>query len=75
MTTITELEREVMLLPDDQRVALIHRVLETSEPSEGEDVAVLWREEILRRIDRLDKGLTQRIPVSDVFRELDKNLA
>jgi hypothetical protein len=75
MATIAELEREVMQLPDDQRVALIHRVLETSEASDDGDVASLWNDEIVRRIDLLDKGLTQRISASDVFRELDQKLA
>tara|TARA_B110000285_G_scaffold78883_1_gene90833 strand:- start:908 stop:1135 length:228 start_codon:yes stop_codon:yes gene_type:complete len=75
MATIAELEREVMQLPDDQRVALIHRVLETSEASDDGDVASLWNDEIVRRIHLLDKGLTQRISASDVFRELDQKLA
>ena len=75
MATIAELEREVMQLPDDQRVALIHLVLETSEASDDGDVASLWNDEIVRRIDLLDKGLTQRISASDVFRELDQKLA
>ena len=75
MATLAELEREVMQLPEDQRVALIHRILEISDPTEGADVDVLWNDEIVRRIGLLDKGLTQRIPASDVFRELDQKLA
>ena len=75
MHTIAELERKVMLLPEDQRVALVHRVLEVSESSKESEVQGLWNDEITRRIDRLDKGLTQRIPVSEVFRELDQRLA
>ncbi len=75
MATVAELEREVMQLPDDQRVALIHRVLETAEPTEGVDVSALWNDEIVRRIDLLDKGLTERIPASDVFRDLDQKWA
>ncbi len=75
MSTITELERKVMQLPEDQRVALVHRVLEVSESSKESEVQGLWNDEITRRIDRLDKGLTQRIPVSEVFRELDQRLA
>jgi hypothetical protein len=56
-------------------VALIHRILKISDPTEGADVDVLWNDEIVRRIGLLDKGLTQRIPASDVFRELDQKLA
>lgn len=75
MATIDKLEREVMQLSDDQRVELIHRVLEASEPDGGKDVSVLWNDEILRRIELLDKGLTESIPASDVFRELDQKWA
>jgi hypothetical protein len=75
MSTVAELERKVMQLPEDQRVALVHRVLEVSETSKESDIQGLWNDEIARRIDRLDKGLTQRIPASEIFRELDQRLA
>ena len=75
MSTIAELEREVMQLPEDQRVALVHRVLEVSESSNEVDIQGAWNDEIARRIDRLDKGLAERIPASEVFRELDQRLA
>ena len=75
MATIAELEHEVMQLPDDQRVALIHRILEISDPTKGADVDIVWNDEIVRRIELLDKGLTERIPASDVFRELDQKWA
>ena len=75
MSTIAELEREVMQLPEDQRVALVHRLLEVSEPSNEAGIQGAWNDEIARRIDRLDKGLGERIPASEVFRELDQRLA
>ncbi|NWK57804.1 addiction module protein [Verrucomicrobiaceae bacterium N1E253] len=75
MSTIVELEREVMQLPEDQRVALLNRVLKVSEPSRASDIQDLWDDEIARRIERLDKGVTQTIPASEVFRELDQRLA
>jgi len=75
MSTVAELERKVMQLPEDQRVALVQRVLEVSETSKESNIQGLWNDEIARRIDRLDKGFTQRIPVSEIFRELDQRLA
>ena len=75
MATLAELEREVLQLPEEQRVALIHRVLELSEATGDSDVEAQWNDEIVRRIDLLDKGLTKRIPASEVFRELDQKLA
>ncbi len=74
MATLTELELEVLQLPEDQRVALVHRVLELSDQSDDTDVQSLWNDEIVRRIDLLDKGLTQRSSASEVFRELDQKL-
>ena len=75
MATLSELEHEVLQLPEDQRFALVHHVLEVSDQSEDADVQSLWNDEIVRRIDLLDKGLTERIPASEVFRELDQKLA
>lgn len=75
MVTLAELERDVLQLPEDQRIALIHRVLEESEPSGGAEVDALWNDEIARRIGLLDKGLTEKIPASEVFRELEQKLA
>jgi len=75
MSTITELERKVLQLPENQRVALLHRVLKESEPSGEQDVQTFWDDEIVRRIDLLDNGLTQRTSASEVFRELDRKLA
>jgi len=42
MSTIAELEREVMQLPEDQRVALVHRVLEGVEPASEAGIQDAW---------------------------------
>lgn len=78
MPTIEQIEQlEVMQLPEKQRVALINRVLKTSDSSGDSDTAVQaqWEKEISRRIDLLEQGLTQTFPIEDVFRELDQRLA
>ena len=75
MATLAQLEHDVLQLPEDQRVALVHRVLEGSDSSGGSEVEALWNDEIVRRLDLLDKGQTKRIPISEVFRELDQKLA
>ncbi len=75
MSTLAKLEHEVLQLPEDQRIALVHRVLEVSDTSPDENVEALWQDEIVRRIELLDTGMTTRIPASEVFRELDQRLA
>lgn len=75
MATLDQLEHDVLQLPEDQRVALVHRVLEGSGSSGGSEAEALWNDEIVRRLDLLDKGQTKRIPISEVFRELDQKLS
>jgi Putative addiction module component len=73
-TAFESLEKEVMGLPQDQRVTLAHRILLSTEPVVDPAVDALWETEILRRIDLLDRGATERHPASDVFAELDLRL-
>lgn len=74
-TALANLEKEVMLLPEDQRVTLAHRILLSTEPADDPAVDALWESEIILRIDQLDRGATERRPVSEVFAELDRRLA
>ncbi|GAA5495191.1 hypothetical protein Rhal01_01366 [Rubritalea halochordaticola] len=75
MATLSELENEVLRLPKDQRVSLIHRILEKSELPENSDVKNLWNAEILDRIERLDANSTERHSASDVFQAIDEQFA
>ncbi len=73
-TALESLEKEVMRLPEDQRVTLAHRILLSTEPAGDPAVDALWEAEIVRRIDQLDGGATERHRASDVFAELDRRL-
>ena len=75
MATLSELENEVLRLPKDQRVSLIHRILEKSELPEDSDIKNLWNAEILARIERLDANSTERHSASDVFQAIDEQFA
>ena len=75
MTKLAQLEHDVLQLPEEQRVALVHRVLEGTDCSQEAEVEALWDDEIVRRIGLLDSGQTERVSVSEVFRELDQKLA
>ena len=74
VTALESLEKEAMCLPEDQRVTLAHRILLSTEPAGDPAVDALWESEIVRRIDLLDRGATERHPASEVFAELDRRL-
>jgi len=75
MSKLTNLESEVLQLPEDQRFLLLNRILRSSEPSRNSDVEEAWVSEITRRIKLLDAAKTERISASEVFRDLDEKFA
>ncbi|MEM7147121.1 MAG: addiction module protein [Verrucomicrobiota bacterium] len=68
------IERGALELPEDQRLTLAHRILQSTEPPEDSVVAEWWEGEIVERIAKLDAGETERISASEVFRQLDERL-
>ena len=60
-----------LLLPDARRERWDWFV---TEPAGDPAVDALWESEIVRRIDLLDRGATERHPASEVFAELDRRL-
>lgn len=75
MNTLSHLESQVLQLPEDQRVSLVNRILQSAEPSQSSDVETAWHNEIVRRIKNLDSGVTQRISASEVFDDLEKQFS
>jgi hypothetical protein len=73
--TLDTLEHDALLLPEDQRLTLAHRLLQSTEPATDPALESLWTAEIVRRIESLDSGTTQIHDASDVFRDLDRRLA
>jgi putative addiction module component (TIGR02574 family) len=47
---------QALNLPEEDRVAIAARLLESIEDSEQEDVDAAWAEEIDRRCEALDRG-------------------
>ncbi|MDF7798164.1 addiction module protein [Pontiellaceae bacterium B1224] len=67
--------RQALELPLDQRLAVVHRILEQSD--EYLDSAAAeheWDGVIRERIARYDAGEAKTRPASEVFDELDKRL-
>jgi len=67
--------KEALELPLDQRLTVIHRVLEQSGPYLfPEQAGGEWDGVIRERIERYDCGKTSSRPASDVLAALDKRL-
>lgn len=73
-STLDTLEHDALLLPEEQRLTLAHRLLASTEPAANPSTEALWTTEIIRRIESRDAGTTQVHDASDVFRDLDQRL-
>ena len=74
MATVQQLLKEAALLPEDQRLTLVHRLLVACEPAVSEEVERAWDAEIRERIARHDRGEARSRSASDVFSDLDRRL-
>ena len=72
--SLETIEKEALLLPEDQKVTLAHRMLLSAEPAPNPSIDALWEAKILRRIEKLDSGQTTRHSAREVFEELDGRL-
>jgi putative addiction module component (TIGR02574 family) len=72
--SIETIASEAMQLPEDQRLTLANRILESVEPAVDPGLEHAWDMEIRERIRRFDAGQSAGIPLSEVFAELDKKL-
>jgi hypothetical protein len=45
-----------MQLPEDQKISLAHKILQSTESPEDPAAHALWEAEIICRIEKLDKG-------------------
>lgn len=74
MNTMNKILDEALHLPEDQRLALAHKLLTVGEPGFSEDVRQVWDLEIRERIICYDRGESTARPANDVFRDIDKRL-
>ena len=74
MSSVDEIIEEAKQLPQDQRLALVHRLLEIDEPPISEDVENAWDMAIRERIERYDSGKTSSRPAGEVFTDIDRKL-
>lgn len=72
--TIEELEREVLLLEEDDRARLGEMLLASVGSDSESEILQLWATEAQRRLDEFEQGLTDDIPEEDVFRQVRESL-
>lgn len=76
MTTMMDrVCKQALELPLDQRLTVVHRILEQSEVYlDSAAVEREWDGVIRERIKRYDAGQNKTRPASEVFAELEKRL-
>ena len=74
MNSMNQLLEKAIHLPEDQRLALVHKLLLAGEPHASRDVENAWDAEIRDRIARYDLGNVPTRPAGKVFSDLDRRL-
>lgn len=75
LTLSPKVEREVLLLPSDERLALIDKLIISLNLPTQADVDELWAKEAEKRIKDLDDGKVKGIRGEEVFSELRSKLS
>ena len=70
--TLESISCEALELPPDQRVALAHRLLTSIDLEPEIGAAEAWQQEIERRIQNYDQGLSKTVSAAEVFTRLAK---
>ena len=53
-SNLEALEEKVLQLPEDQRITLAHKIIQSTEPPQDLAIGQWWETELVRRIDLLD---------------------
>lgn len=72
--TLTEIEREALALPDQDRARLAQRLIETLDAGKDEDVEAIWLSEAERRYEAYRKGTIKAATVDEAFAEAKSRL-
>ena len=74
MKMLSEIARDALELPPDQRLTLARILLDVSEPDQdfSSDAEVAWEQEIDRRMDAVKSGTAQSKSFEEVFAALDR---
>lgn len=74
MKKVDEILKEAADLPVEDKLALAHKLLASSEPAVSHEIERAWDLEIRERIARYDAGETSARPASEVFSDIRRRL-
>jgi putative addiction module component (TIGR02574 family) len=71
-----ELLEDARQLPVDQRILLANWLWDSVDPGDDETVEIeaAWGEEIKRRLDEIDTGAVELVPLEDVLSRMDARI-
>jgi putative addiction module component (TIGR02574 family) len=73
LTQLKAIEDQAMALPPEDRERLASHLFQSL--SDEESFSLEWEDEIVRRIESIEKGSSKFRPASDVFAEIDEHYA
>jgi putative addiction module component (TIGR02574 family) len=68
----TQILKEALSLPPDERAALIEHLLASLDASARQHIDTLWAQEVEDRLDDFERGEITTIPAQGVFDALRK---
>jgi putative addiction module component (TIGR02574 family) len=68
----TEVLKEALSLPTEERAELVERLMSSLDPPSQEGIDLLWGREAEERLDAFDRGEIQAVPAKEVFEHVDK---
>jgi putative addiction module component (TIGR02574 family) len=74
MKALSEVTKDALGLPPQQRVTLARILLDSSEPASSE-IESAWEDEICRRIQAIQSGTAKSRSMDDVFTDLDRRFS
>ena len=74
MSTLTDVTKEALSLPAEDRVLLAQRVWESIEHFATPDVETAWMDEADRRWREIEEGKAQCLPADEVMRRARQTL-
>lgn len=72
--TVEDIEREALLLEEDERVRLGEKLMASVRSEPEPEIVQLWAIEAQRRLDEFEQGLTDDMPEEEVFRQVRESL-
>lgn len=70
-----ECRQETLALPNDDRVRLADRLVESLDSLDEDEFRRLWADEALRRRDEIRSGLVDAIPGDEALRQIRQAIA